>query len=380
MRLLFICFVIIVSEMCITTLYAQSQLNKRQRQNFCSDWKFYLGDVKEGQSPDLNDASWRKLNLPHDWSIEGSFSKDNPATPGGGALPGGIGWYRKSFSLPQDENGKRFYIEFDGVYRNSEVWINGHYLGKRPYGYSSFRYELTPYLTFGTRKNIISVKVDNSKQPNSRWYSGSGIYRNVWLLSTGKIAVAHWGTYVTTSEVTEQSAKIKVCTKIVNGNSSVQNVKLSTILLDASGKTVGHAESAVQVSPQKIDEVTQVILVKNPSLWSFEKPHLYKVVSKLEADGKVVDDYVTTTGIRSFTFDVDKGFILNGKQIKINGVCNHHDLGCLGAAVNTSALKRQLTIMKEMGVNAIRTSHNPPAPELLDLCYQMGILVMDEAF
>jgi beta-galactosidase len=380
MRLLFICFVIIVSEMCITTLYAQSQLNKRQRQNFCSDWKFYLGDVKEGQSPDLNDASWRKLNLPHDWSIEGSFSKDNPATPGGGALPGGIGWYRKSFSLPQDENGKRFYIEFDGVYRNSEVWTNGHYLGKRPYGYSSFRYELTPYLTFGTRKNIISVKVDNSKQPNSRWYSGSGIYRNVWLLSTGKIAVAHWGTYVTTSQVNEQSAKITVRTKIVNGNSSVQNVKLSTILLNALGNTVGQTESVVRVLQKKTDEVTQEILIKNPSLWSFENPYLYRVVSKLEENGKVVDDYVTTIGIRSFTFDVDKGFILNGKQIKINGVCNHHDLGCLGAAINTSALKRQLTLMKVMGVNGIRTSHNPPAPELLDLCDQMGILVMDEAF
>ena len=222
--------------------------------------------------------------------------------------------------------------------------------------------------------------MDNSKQPNSRWYSGSGIYRNVWLLSTGKIAVAHWGTYVTTSEVTEQSAKIKVRTKIVNGNSSVQNVKLSTILLNALGNTVGQTESVVRVLQKKTDEVTQEILIKNPSLWSFENPYLYRVVSKLEENGKVVDDYVTTIGIRSFTFDVDKGFILNGKQIKINGVCNHHDLGCLGAAINTSALKRQLTLMKDMGVNGIRTSHNPPAPELLDLCDQMGILVMDEAF
>src|ERR1035437_1221777 len=228
MRLLFICFVIIVSEMCITTLYAQSQLNKRQRQNFCSDWKFYLGDVKEGQSPDLNDASWRKLNLPHDWSIEGSFSKNNPATPGGGALPGGIGWYRKSFSLPQDENGKRFYIEFDGVYRNSEVWINGHYLGIRPYGFSSFRYELTPFLNFGSKKNLLAVKVDNSKQPNSRWYSGSGIYRNVWLVVTNPVFVDHWGTYVTTPEITVNSAKVHVVTKVRKKKSSDQKITLKT--------------------------------------------------------------------------------------------------------------------------------------------------------
>jgi beta-galactosidase len=380
MKLLLICFVIIISEMCVSTVIAQTQLKYRQKQNFCSDWKFYLGNVKGGESTDFNDASWRKLNLPHDWSIEGSFSKDNPATPGGGALPGGIGWYRKSFQVPQSENIKRFYIECDGVYRNSEVWINGHYLGKRPYGYSSFRYELTPYLTFDNHINVIAVKVDNSKQPNSRWYSGSGIYRNVWLLSTSKIAIAHWGTYVTSSEVNDQSAKVIIRTKIENGYSSAQNIKVSTVLLDASGKTVGTMESSHQVAPLKTDEVTQEVLIKNPSLWSIENPHLYRVVSKLKVNGKVVDDYVTTTGIRSFTFDVDNGFILNGKQIKINGVCNHHDLGCLGSAVNTSALKRQLTLMKDMGVNGIRTSHNPPAPELLDLCDQMGILVMDEAF
>lgn len=372
----FVCLAVLLSAMSLTTMDAQV----RQKQNFCSDWKFYLGDVQGGETPSFNDASWRKLNLPHDWSIEGPFSDKHPAGNGGGALPGGIGWYRKTFTVPQSENGKLFYIEFDGVYRNSEVWINGHYLGKRPYGYSSFRYELTPHLNFGETKNIISVKVDNSQQPNSRWYSGSGIYRNVWLVSTNKIAVAHWGTYITTPEITAKSAKILIHTKIQNGSSKGENVKVITSLIDVKGKTVGKTETMVQVSALKVEEISQEITVKNPTFWAIENPNLYQAVTKLEVNGKVIDDYKTTTGIRSFTFDVDKGFILNGKQIKINGVCNHHDLGCLGAAINTAALKRQLTIMKDMGVNALRTSHNPPAPELLDLCDQMGILVMDEAF
>jgi beta-galactosidase len=350
----------------------------RTTENFGRNWKFNLGEVAGGQEPGLSDASWRVLNLPHDWSVEGKFSKDNPATPGGGALPGGIGWYRKSFTLPNSEKGKLIYIEFDGVYRNSEVWINGNYLGKRPYGYSSFRYELTPYIKFG-EKNLIAVKVDNSQQPNSRWYSGSGIYRNVWLVSTGKIAVDHWGTYITTPEVNLQTSEVKLQVKIKNDESNNRSVSLKTIIYDKSGRKVNSIVTKELLKANSVTTAEQKLSIDKPVLWSDENPYLYKAVTTIE-NNKVADIYETNFGIRIFYFDIIKGFILNGKQVKIKGVCNHHDLGFLGAAINTRALERQLEILKEMGCNGIRTSHNPPAPELLDLCDKMGFIVMDEAF
>jgi beta-galactosidase len=352
----------------------------RDVQKFCNDWKFNLGDIPNAQDVNYNDTSWRLLNLPHDWAIEGEFSEKNPATAGGGALPGGIGWYRKTFSIKELNKGKLAYIDFDGVYRNSEVWINGHYLGKRPYGYSSFRYELTPYLNYGNKNNIIAVKVDNSQQPNSRWYSGSGIYRNVWLVFTDKVAIDHWGIYITTSEVNEQSSKLIIKTKIRNRNSSDQAVIVNTIILDAIGNEVAKVSVSSVIKKDTISEIAQELVVENPKLWSDSNPYLYTIVNQIEIDKKIVDDNEIAYGIRSFDFDVDKGFILNGKQVKIKGVCDHHDLGCLGAAINTRALERQLEILKEMGCNGIRTSHNPPAPELLDLCDKMGFIVMDEAF
>jgi beta-galactosidase len=352
----------------------------RTVQPFTADWKFHLGDVPDAQEPVFNDTQWRTLNLPHDWSIEGPFSKDNPATAGGGALPGGLGWYRKSFTMPASDTNKIITIEFDGVYRNSEVWINGHYLGKRPYGYSSFHCVLTPFLKFGDEKNVVAVKVDNSQQPNSRWYSGSGIYRNVRLLSTQKVHVVHWGTFVTTSEVTEKSAKVRLATKIANASGIEQPVSLRTAIIDEHGAQV--AEGTVEsIAAQKSGcEVVQELLVSNPVLWSIETPRLYKAVTTVFLNGKECDTYETPFGIRTFLFDREKGFVLNGKYMKIKGVCNHHDLGCLGAAVNRRALERQLEILKAMGVNGIRTSHNPPAPELLDLCDTMGFIVLDEAF
>ncbi len=355
-------------------------LNPRKTENFGKNWKFNLGDVPNGQESGLNDSHWRTLDLPHDWSIEGQFSKDNPATPGGGALPGGIGWYRKTFSLPNSEKGRLAFIEFDGVYRNSEVWINGHYLGKRPYGYSSFQYELTPFLKYGEENNILAVKVDNSQQPNSRWYSGSGIYRNVWLVTTEKTFVDHWGTYITTPRVNGQSAKVVIQTKIRNTSTKNQPIILTTLITDKNGKRVSAIEAKKIISKNSSDEIEQSLTIENPILWSIENPYLYKVLTMIESDSSVCDRYETSMGIRSFDFDTAKGFVLNGKQVKINGVCNHHDLGCLGAAVNRRALERQLEILKEMGVNGIRTSHNPPAPELLDLCDEMGFIVMDEAF
>jgi beta-galactosidase len=352
----------------------------RTTENFGKGWKFKLGEVNNAQDPHLYDSPWRTLDLPHDWSIEGKFSKDNPASPGGGALPGGIGWYRKTFSLPASAKDKFVFIDFDGVYRNCEVWINGQYLGIRPYGYSSFRYELTPFLKHGKEKNVLAVKVDNSQQPNSRWYSGSGIYRNVWLVTTDKIHVTHWGTYVTTPEVTEQSAKVTVVTKLRNTTSENQPVTLKTALMDNKGKNVTLVQTKNVASKNAFYEISQNLVVVKPKLWSIETPHLYKIVTSIESNGKELDRYETPFGIRSFAFDAAKGFLLNGKRVKINGVCNHHDLGCLGAAINRRALERQLEILKGMGVNGIRTSHNPPAPELLDLCDQMGFIVMDEAF
>jgi len=346
--------------------------------DFDKGWRFYLGDVPNGETAEINDTKWRKLDLPHDWSIEGEFSKENPATPEGGALPGGIGWYRKTFSMPASSKSKQVYIDFDGVYQKSDVWLNGHHLGFRPNGYISFRYELTPYLNYD-KPNVIAVKVDNSVQPNSRWYSGSGIYRNVWLVTINKVAVDHWGTYVTTPEITKENATVKIQTKL--DTVSGKPLRLKTTILDQSGIVVKSTSSIIAgVGYQASSVIEQELKVLKPKLWSIEHPYLYKVVSQILDGDKVIDTYTTPLGIRYFNFDVDKGFTLNGKSVKILGVCDHHDLGSLGSAVNTRALERQLQILKEMGCNAIRTSHNPPAPELLDLCDKMGFIVMDEAF
>jgi len=350
----------------------------RSTVDFDKGWHFNLGDVPNGESVDLNDTQWRTLNLPHDWSIEGEFSKDNPATPEGGALPGGIGWYRKTFTVPATSKGKQVYIDFDGVYEKSDVWLNGHHLGFRPNGYISFRYELTPYLNYG-KPNVIAVKVDNSVQPNSRWYSGSGIYRNVWLVTTNKITIDHWGTYVTTPQITIDNATVKIQTKI--DTVGAKSLRLKTTILDQSGIVVKSTSSVIAgIGYQVSSTIEQDLTVLKPKLWSIEHPYLYKVVSQILEHDKVIDTYTTPLGIRYFNFDADKGFSLNGKPVKILGVCDHHDLGSLGSAINTRALERQLEILKGMGCNAIRTSHNPPAPELLDLCDKMGFIVMDEAF
>jgi len=344
----------------------------KTRVSFNDDWKFKLDSVQSYSDASIDDGSWRKLNLPHDWSIEGTFDKNAPAGTGGGALPGGVGWYRKTFSIPASQKDKSVYIEFDGVYRNSEVFINGHSLGIRPYGYSSFHYDLTPYLKYG-ETNVIAVKVDNLKQPNSRWYSGSGIYRNVWLTTLNKTHIDHWGTYITTPVVNSTEAIVRIQTRPVNQSST--QLTLVTTIYDPQGKTVQKATTNLSNA-----EVNQQCRIANPLLWSIENPNLYKAVSELRSGSVVLDSYTTTFGIRQFNFDREKGFSLNGKAVKLLGVCDHHDMGALGAAINTRALERQLQILKAMGCNSIRTSHNPPAPELLELCDKMGFVVMDEAF
>jgi len=367
----------ILCLMLVNLCYGKKQ-SARSILNFGKDWKFQLGDTQGAEAAGFNDSSWRKLNIPHDWSIEGEFSEKNRATPGGGALPGGIGWYRKIFNISTDDLKGCVYIDFDGVYQNSEVWINGHSVGKRFYGYTSFRYELTPYLHSG--KNVIAVKVDNSEQPNSRWYSGSGIYRNVWLVITGKTHIDHWGTYITTPEITDTNAKVSISIRIKNNLDKGQKLLLKTVIKDPSGKNVAAGKMDIKDVKDSLINSGFNFEIKNPELWNLDSPKLYSAVTEVFVDGHPVDNYTTTFGIRSFKFDFEKGFFLNGKSIKINGVCNHHDLGCLGAAINTRALERQIELLKEMGCNAIRTSHNPPAPELLYLADRMGMIIMDEAF
>ncbi len=350
--------------------------------SFNDGWRFTLADSPEMAKPDFDDSSWRRLSLPHDWAIEGDFSKDNPSGTGGGALPGGVGWYRKTFTLPADARDKQTFIDFDGAYMNSTVFINGHELGTRPYGYASFSYDLTPYLN-RDGKNVVAVRVDNAEQPNSRWYSGCGIYRNVWLRSLNDIHIPLWGQHVQT-DVTDFAAKIRLTTDIVSKDKKTAKVNVSTVLIDANGKMVEKSTPrTVTLSKKHPDaKVESTISVNKPHLWSTEDPYLYTLVTSVvdEKSGEILDTYMTTTGLRYYKFDAKKGFSLNGKPMKINGVCMHHDLGALGAAVNTRGIERQLEILKEMGVNAYRASHNPPAPEVLDLCDRMGLLVMDETF
>ena len=311
-----------------------------------------LGDSAQMTTTDYRDAHWRTLNLPHDWAIEGDFLASNPSGASGGALPGGIGWYRKHFVLDCEATpGSRYFIEFDGVYMNSTVYVNGHEVGFRPYGYSSFEYDITKYLKQGD--NVVAVRVDNSDQPNSRWYSGCGIYRHVWLTQTGAVHVKHWGVYVVADANTGQ---VRVTTDVEGKNYKVRNT-----VFDAAGKEVG-------------------MKVKHPHLWSPADPYIYKVRTEVLVGGKVVDEVWTNTAFRDFRFDAKTGFWLNGKNMKLNGVCEHHDFGCLGAALNEDAMHRKLLRLKKMGVNAVRSSHNPPAPELLNMCDTMGLIVMDESF
>ena len=323
----------------------------RERQNFDNGWRFVLADSAQMSKTDYHDTHWRALTLPHDWAVEGDFLCSNPSGAGGGALPGGIGWYRKTFNL-QKKQGERYFIEFDGVYMNARVYINGKEVGYRPYGYSSFEYDITPYLIAG--RNVVAVRVDNSDQPNSRWYSGCGIYRHVWFTKTADVHVKHWGVHV----VANPDGRISVTADV---ESQGKAYKVRNQVFDAQGRAVG-------------------LKVRRPHLWSVDDPYIYKVRTQVLVGGKVVDEVWTNTGFRSFRFDAKTGFWLNGKNMKLNGVCEHHDFGCLGAVVNEDAMHRKLVRLKEMGVNAIRSSHNPPAPELLNMCDTMGLIVMDESF
>ena len=343
--------------------------------DFNSGWKFFKGDILEGQKRELDDSEWRQLDLPHDWSIEGPFSKSNYSCTA--YLPGGIGWYRKTFNVPENESGRKVYIYFEGIYNNSEVWINGTYLGKRPNGYISFQYDLTPFVNFGG-ENLIAVKVDHSLYGDSRWYTGSGIYRNVSLITQEPVHIKQWGIYTKTSGVTSSNALLSADISVVNETNHNVNVKVINTLKYGE-ETVARTTGKVTLGSKEEKVVNQLFNVVNPKLWSVDDPSLYSLVTELRGR-ELLDNTVTMIGFRDLKFDPDKGFFLNGRNLKLKGICMHHDAGTLGSAIPVEEIGRRLDILKEMGCNAIRTSHNPFSPEFLDLCDSKGFMVIDEAF
>src|SRR5579884_60848 len=330
----------------ITTVQAADR-----RSSFDDNWRFYNGEASGAEAQAFNDADWRQLNLPHDWAIEGPFdAKHNPHT--GGLPVAGVGWYRKHFRV--NDRGKYYTVEFDGAMSNSRVWLNGREIGGRPYGYSSFEVDLTPYLNYDG-DNVIAVRLA-PEENSSRWYPGAGIYRNVWLVITGPVHVAHWGTYVTTANVSDANATVAVRTELRNRKSSAARVTVETAVLDAAGKQVSSDGAGLTIAANQNETTTQRLNAAHPQRWDVTHPYLYQAVTTVRAGRDVLDRYVTQFGIRTIEYSREQGFLLNGRVMKLHGVCNHHDLGALGAAVNRRATERQLQIMKSMGVNAIRTS------------------------
>lgn len=350
----------------------------RQKLLFNNQWQFQLLETDTLSKNELTTAKWSPVQLPHDWSIEGNISENNPSGHFGGYFPGGVGWYQKSFEFNPDWKDKLVSITFDGIHKDSEVWINNHYLGKRPNGYVGFSYDVTQHLKQG--KNNILVKADNSKQPNARWYTGSGIYRNVWLEIKNKVSVIQWGTYVTSKNISEESADIDIQSLIGNLYTEDKSITIKTEIYDEGIQLVSTKEIDKKASSNDTIAIQQQLTVPTPKLWSPENPTLYTAVHKILKNGNLIDEYHTTFGIRSVRFDKDTGFWLNNKNIKIKGVNNHQDGGAVGAAVPDDVLRRRLEILKEMGCNAIRTAHNPFSPEFYQMCDEMGFLVMDEVF
>lgn len=335
------------------------------------------------ENPDLVDSAWRKLDLPHDFAVEGPFRIELKGETG--KLPyQGIGWYRKHFTVSTVDTGKKIFIDFDGAMANAKVWLNGNYIGTWPYGYSSFRMDLTPYLKFG-QKNILAVRCDTEKW-ESRWYPGAGIYRHVWLVKTSPVHVGHWGTYITTPEITDASALVKMDVTVDNQSDIPVDAVIRTTIYEldnqnvARGNVTSFNESTIKIEAGSSSTVSTKALVVKPKRWDINSPFRYVAKTIIRVNGRIIDQYNSVFGIRTLEFTANKGFLLNGRRVAIQGTCNHHDLGALGAAMNTSALRRQLRILKEMGCNSLRTSHNPPAPDLIELADQMGFLVWDEAF
>ncbi len=346
-------------------------------QDFNKDWLFFKGEYEKAEKADLDDSAWRKLNLPHDWAIEGPFSNENNARTGG--LPvHGTGWYRKHFQVEEKFSDKEIAIEFDGAMNNAHVWVNGEFAGNRPYGYIGFELNITPFIKFG-EDNVIAVRL-SPEDLSARWYPGAGIYRNVRIKINNKLHIPQWGTKIRTPHITDKNASVEITTSVCNQSKSQQTAKLETILIDAKGNEVCTTNSDIIIQAETTGYVDQKMNIENPLRWDLETPHLYKAVSNIYLKGKLIDRFETNFGVRSIQFSSENGFQLNGRTVKLNGVCMHHDLGPLGAAVNYRATERQMQIMKSMGVNALRTSHNPPSPEILQICDKLGIVVQVEAF
>lgn len=352
----------------------------RARELFDHGWRFHAGDASGAEQPGFDATAWRDVDLPHDWSIEGPYDQNAFSGGSGGYLPTGTGWYRKIFAAPASWSGGRVEVLFDGVYQHSTVWLNGHELGQRPYGYISFHYDLTPYLKFGGADNEIVVRVDNSQQPASRWYSGSGIYRHVWLIASDRLHVPVWGTYVTTGEVSAEHVIVTARTTVQNDRDADQEVELVSELIDEDDQIVASVRGTRRIAAGEAADLAQDLNVDSPRLWSPASPYLYRVRTTVYAGEAVVDVYETITGIRTLRYDRDRGLLVNGDPVKLRGMCLHHDGGSVGAAVPEGVLERRLRLLKDMGCNAVRGSHNPMAPEFYSLCDQLGLAVMDEIF
>ena len=350
----------------------------RQRLAFDRDWKFFLGDPAGAEAAAFDVSGWRAVELPHDWSIEGQMDAANPMGGGGGYFPTGVGWYRRTFTAPAASDNKRVTVEFEGVYMNATVFINGQSLGMHPYGYTTFAHDVTPHLKPGA--NVLAVRVDQTQQMNSRWYSGSGIYRHVWLHVTDAVHVARWGVAIATPEAGAARARVVLKTRLLNESGAPAPVTLRTTLYGPSGAAAGESSAATTIAPGDSTLFVEEIAVDKPALWGPGAPNMYRAVTRIVSGSKVLDEVTTPFGIRSVEWSADKGFLLNGESIKMNGGCAHHDNGPLGACAFDRAEERRVQLLKDSGFTAIRTSHNPPSPAFLDACDRLGMLVMDEAF
>jgi beta-galactosidase len=368
----------------LSLIQVTSQTVVNRENLFDNEWRFHLGGAQGAENPQFDDSHWRKIDLPHDWSIEdlpgtsSPFSQNAISQVSGGFTTGGTGWYRKSFQIPESLKGKRFRILFEGVYMNAEVWLNGRQAGNHPYGYSSFWFDITDNLKY-EGENVLCIKVKNEGE-NSRWYSGSGIYRHVWLQVVSPVHTETWGTFITTPRVSETEALVNIKTSLVNESRESRNVRLVTKIVDKSSQEVSKSEASVKIEPGKNNLQDQEFTVKNPLLWSVDSPDLYDAITEIYEKEELIDKTITRFGIRSVTIDAVNGLMLNGKTMKLKGGCVHHDNGPLGARAYDRAEERRVELLKASGFNAIRCSHNPPSPAFLDACDRLGMLVMDEAF
>ncbi len=342
-------------------------------------WKFHLGDAPGAEAVNFDASAWRSVDVPHDWSIELPVDKDAPAGGNGGFFQNGIGWYRRRFVAPESWRGQRVGVEFDGVYMNLEVWCNGVSLGVHPYGYTPFRYDLTPLLKSGA-PNLLAVRVDNSAQPNSRWYSGSGIYRHVRLVVTAPVHVAADGLFARTQALGADSATVEVATEVRNDSESSQHVTIETVLIGPDGRPAANRRTDADIAKNDQTTASAKLEVRQPRPWSPASPALYRVVARVIAGDRVVDEVAAPFGLRTVRVSADRGFELNGRTLQLNGGSVHHDNGVLGAAALDRAEERRVELLKAAGFNAVRTAHNPPSPAFLDACDRLGLLVVDEAF